>query len=58
MFVPRDYIYVCICAYRHVIYMCVYTYLYMCMRIYDYQLAESDICEHKSKVQAKKYDKF
>ena len=23
-----------------------------------YQLAKSDICEHKSKVQAKKYDKF
>ena len=50
------------------IYLYIYIYIYiLCMYMYNgtqsikanvYQLAKSDTCEYKSKVQAKKYDKF
>ena len=50
------------------IYIYIYIYIYiLCMYMYNgtqsikanvYQLAKSDTCEYKSKVQAKKYDKF
>ena len=49
---------------RHLNYTAIYIYIYIyngtqwSIKANDYQLAKIDICEHKSKVQAKKYDKF